>query len=166
MPAQSAARSGKQCEAERLVPEGALTEIWTSPPYNHCMFTARPDLDPALEQRFAEALSGMSYDNPNHRAVLEAEGLQRWVEPHLDGYESLARGLCATGIFQARGDRPKRDRSAYAQLKIFAKPAFVILLLIEGATHGAKASASGKMSRDTTDLRPPLRPDANKRHLP
>jgi len=34
---------------ERLVPEGALTEIWTSPPYNHCMFTARPDLEPALE---------------------------------------------------------------------------------------------------------------------
>jgi ABC-type phosphate/phosphonate transport system substrate-binding protein len=25
--------------AERLVPEGALVEIWTSPPYNHCMFT-------------------------------------------------------------------------------------------------------------------------------
>src|ERR1700730_11363489 len=30
---------------ERLVPESALTEIWTSQPYNHCMFTARPDLD-------------------------------------------------------------------------------------------------------------------------
>src|SRR5215203_2970042 len=29
---------------ERLVPEGALTEIWTSPPYNHCMFTARPEI--------------------------------------------------------------------------------------------------------------------------
>ena len=36
--------------SERLVPEGALHEIWTSPPYNHCMFTARPDLDPGLER--------------------------------------------------------------------------------------------------------------------
>src|SRR6201997_3051190 len=71
--------------SERLVPEGALSEIWTSPPYNHCMFTARPDLDPALEKRFAESLSAMNYDNPNHRAVLEAEGLRRWVVPHLDG---------------------------------------------------------------------------------
>src|SRR3979490_1393720 len=53
---------------ERLVPEGALTEIWTSRPYNHCMFTARSDLDPALEQAFAKALFGMSYDNPTHRA--------------------------------------------------------------------------------------------------
>src|SRR5215471_11081008 len=29
--------------SERLVPAGALDEIWSSPPYNHCMFTARPD---------------------------------------------------------------------------------------------------------------------------
>jgi ABC-type phosphate/phosphonate transport system, periplasmic component len=32
----------KTVVSERLVPEGALTEIWTSPGYNHCMFTARP----------------------------------------------------------------------------------------------------------------------------
>src|SRR6202045_981921 len=63
----------KAVRSERLVPEGALTEIWTSPPYNHCMFTARPDLDTELERRFAEALSGMSYDNPSHRTVLDAE---------------------------------------------------------------------------------------------
>ena len=39
-------------QRERLVPAGALSEVWTSPPFNHCMFTARPDLDPALEPRF------------------------------------------------------------------------------------------------------------------
>lgn len=90
----------KTVQVERLVPQGALTEIWTSPPYNHCMFTARPDLDPTLQQRFAEALSGMSYDNPKHRVVLEAEGLQRWVEPHLDGYESLREASARLGFFK------------------------------------------------------------------
>ncbi|HKN26478.1 MAG TPA: phosphate/phosphite/phosphonate ABC transporter substrate-binding protein [Roseiarcus sp.] len=89
--------------AERLVPEGALTEIWTSPPYNHCMFTARPDLDPALERRFADALSGMSYDNPTHRAVLDAEGLKRWVSPHLDGYASLREACLRQGFFEKAG---------------------------------------------------------------
>ncbi len=84
---------------ERLVPEGALTEIWTSPPYNHCMFTARPDLDPSLEQQFAKALSGMSYDNPSHRAVLDAEGLRRWESPHLDGYDSLRQASAQQGFF-------------------------------------------------------------------
>ncbi len=91
--------------AERLAPEGSLTEIWTSPPYNHCMFTARPDLDSTLERRFAEALFGMSYDNPNHRAVLDAEGLKRWVSPQLDGYESLRIASVRQGFFE----RPLAD---------------------------------------------------------
>lgn len=86
--------------SEHLVPEGALVEIWTSPPYNHCMFTARPDFDPALAQRFAEALSAMSYDNPRHRAVLDAEGLRRWVGPHLDGYEALREASERQGFLE------------------------------------------------------------------
>jgi phosphonate transport system substrate-binding protein len=89
----------KTVNTDRLVPEGALTEIWTSPPFNHCMFTARPDLDPSLGQRFTEALSKMTYDNPSHRAVLDAEGLRRWEVPHLDGYDSLRQAAAKQGLF-------------------------------------------------------------------
>jgi phosphonate transport system substrate-binding protein len=90
----------KTVNTDRLVPEGALTEIWTSPPFNHCMFTARPDLDPSLGQLFTEALSKMSYDNPSHRAVLDAEGLRRWEVPHLDGYDSLRQAATKQGFFE------------------------------------------------------------------
>jgi phosphonate transport system substrate-binding protein len=83
---------------ERLVPQGALTEIWTSQPYNHCMFTARSDLDPALEQQFAEALFGMSYDNPAHRPVLEAEGLRQWIAPQLEAYAQLREASTQQGF--------------------------------------------------------------------
>jgi ABC-type phosphate/phosphonate transport system substrate-binding protein len=85
---------------ERLVPDGALTDIWTSQPYNHCMFTARPDLDAFLEHRFADALSRMNYDNLSHRAVLDAEGLRRWVRPHLDGYDALREASARLGFLQ------------------------------------------------------------------
>jgi ABC-type phosphate/phosphonate transport system substrate-binding protein len=81
-----------------LVPEGALTEIWTSPPFNHCMFTARSDLDPALEQQFAKALFGMSYDNPIHRPVLEAEGLRQWITPQLEAYAELREASAQQGF--------------------------------------------------------------------
>ena len=84
---------------ERLVPEGGLREIWSSPPYNHCMFTARPDLDIEQERRFVEALSAMSYDNPIHRAILDAEGLQRWLPPHLDGYDALREAATQQEFF-------------------------------------------------------------------
>jgi phosphonate transport system substrate-binding protein len=83
---------------ERLVPEGALTEIWSSRPYNHCMFTARSDLDPALEQQFAKALFGMSYDNPTHRPVLEAEGLRQWIAPQLEAYAELRDASAQQGF--------------------------------------------------------------------
>ncbi len=85
--------------SEHLVPEGGLREIWSSPPYNHCMFTARPDLDLEQERRFVEALSAMSYDNPKHRAILDAEGLQRWLPPHLDGYAALRQAADQQGFF-------------------------------------------------------------------
>ena len=84
---------------EHLVPEGGLREIWSSPPYNHCMFTARPDLDREQERRFVEALSAMSYDNPSHREILDAEGLQRWLPPHLDGYDALREAAAQQGFF-------------------------------------------------------------------
>lgn len=84
---------------EHLLPEGGLREIWSSPAYNHCMFTARPDLDLEQQQRFAEALSAMRYDNPVHRPILEAEGLKRWLKPHLDGYAALRQAAAQQGFF-------------------------------------------------------------------
>ena len=86
--------------SERLVPEGALSEIWSSPAYNHCMFTARPDLDLERERRFADALSAMNYDNPVHRAILDAEGLQRWLPPHVEGYSALREAAAQQGFFK------------------------------------------------------------------
>ena len=73
-------------------------EIWTSPPFNHCMFTARSDLDPVLEQQFAKALFAMSLDNPTHRPVLEAEGLRQWIAPQLEAYAELREASAQQGF--------------------------------------------------------------------
>jgi len=87
-------------QSQRLVPADALREIWTSPSYNHCMFTARPDLAPSIAAQFGQALAAMSYDNPAHRAVLDAEGLKRWVDPQLAGYTSLREAASRQGMFK------------------------------------------------------------------
>ncbi|MFZ0661854.1 MAG: phosphate/phosphite/phosphonate ABC transporter substrate-binding protein [Acidobacteriaceae bacterium] len=92
--------------SERLVPEGSLREIWSSPAYNHCMFTARPGLDRERQRRFAEALSAMNYENPAHRAILDAEGLKRWLEPHLDGYAALRQAAAQQGFFKQESAEP------------------------------------------------------------
>jgi ABC-type phosphate/phosphonate transport system substrate-binding protein len=64
------------------------------------MFTARPDLDMDVEHRFVDALSAMDYQNPIHRAILEAEGLQRWLPPRLDGYDALRQAAIQQGFFK------------------------------------------------------------------
>ena len=90
----------KAVRSERLVPEGSLREVWSSPEYNHCMFTARPDLDQDRERRFSESLAAMSYDNPAHRPILEAEGLERWLPPHVEGYAALRQAAAQQGFFR------------------------------------------------------------------
>ena len=84
---------------KQIVPAGALSVVWSSPPYSHCMFTARVDLDPEIERQFTEALLKMSIDNPEHRPILEAEGLRRWIPADLDGYASLEQACRTQGFF-------------------------------------------------------------------
>lgn len=85
---------------ERLVPQGSLCEIWSSPAYNHCMFTARPDLEREQERRFVDALLTMSYETPAHRAILDAEGLKHWLQPDLDGYAELRQAAAEQGFLE------------------------------------------------------------------
>lgn len=89
-------------QAQQLIPAGALSVVWQSPPYSHCMFTARAGLEPEIERCFIDALLGMSIDNPVHRPTLEAEGLRRWIPADVNGYASLEAACRAQGFF----DRP------------------------------------------------------------
>jgi phosphonate transport system substrate-binding protein len=57
-------------------------------------------LDLALEQQFAKALFAMSYDNPTHRPVLEAEGLRRWIAPQLEAYGELREASAQQGFLE------------------------------------------------------------------
>ena len=100
MPARSAAHSGTPCGASAWCRKVRSQRSGPRGPINHCMFTARSDLDPALEQQFAKALFGMSYDNPTHRPVLEAEGLRQWIAPQLEAYAELREASAQQGFLK------------------------------------------------------------------
>ncbi len=87
-------------QAQQLVPAGAVKAIWNSPAYSHCMFTARVDLEPDLRRRFVDALLAMSFENPAHKPILEAEGLKQWITADTSGYESLQQACAAQGMFR------------------------------------------------------------------
>ena len=73
---------------EELMP-GAFEVFWESPTYSHCNFTALPTLDEERTAPWVQHLLAMDWDNPEHRPILEMEGLRRWVPPRLEGYASL-----------------------------------------------------------------------------
>lgn len=69
--------------------QGSIEAFWESPEYYHCNFTVT-DLDPGLADEWTSILLAMDWENPEHRRIMELEGLQqRWVRAQLDGYASL-----------------------------------------------------------------------------
>jgi ABC-type phosphate/phosphonate transport system substrate-binding protein len=82
---------------EELMP-GAFEVFWASPTYCHCNFTALPELPPDRVQPWVDQLLAMDWDNPQHRPILEMEGLRQWVLPQLDGYASLFAAIQEQGI--------------------------------------------------------------------
>jgi phosphonate transport system substrate-binding protein len=72
--------------------------FWTSPTYSHCNFTALAGLDPEWADLWVKHLLAMDWDVPEHRTILELEGLTRWVEPNLAGYASLFEAVAEQNI--------------------------------------------------------------------
>ena len=70
-----------------------LEVVFESEQYSHCNFTTlRPDKDPLIE-RWVNNLLKMDWEIPEHRVVLELEGLKEWKLPNLDGYKSLEMAM-------------------------------------------------------------------------
>ena len=87
----------------------------------------------------------MNYDNPTHRAVLDAEGLQRWVEPQLDGYGALREAAWRQGFFKRGSGEvappsmialPNRCELRAIEDRRQAMP--MLALPVEGAAHARR----------------------------
>jgi ABC-type phosphate/phosphonate transport system substrate-binding protein len=83
------------------VPPETLAPFWTSPPYAHCNFTVLPALDAGVAEVWTTHLLAMSWDEPEHRRILELEGLRAWVRPELDGYAALFAAVDEQGLAAA-----------------------------------------------------------------
>ena len=80
-------------QAAGHVDASRIQSVWTTPGFDHCMFDALPDFDSATAERFKAALFAMKWDHPEHRRLLELEGLREWLPPREDGYDSLRAAI-------------------------------------------------------------------------
>ena len=82
---------------DELMPD-ALQVVWTTPAYCHCNFSALDTLPAHRSDPWVERLLAMDWEVPEHRHILELEGLRRWVRPELAGYASLFDAVAEQGI--------------------------------------------------------------------
>jgi ABC-type phosphate/phosphonate transport system substrate-binding protein len=80
-------------QAAGHVDANVIEVLWTTPPFDHCMFDALPTLAKDKVERFQKALFAMRWDDPRHRRILELEGLKQWMPPREEGYASLRAAL-------------------------------------------------------------------------
>ncbi|HVY61097.1 MAG TPA: phosphate/phosphite/phosphonate ABC transporter substrate-binding protein [Planctomycetota bacterium] len=80
-------------QAAGRVDLGRLEVLWTTPPFDHCMFDGRPGLPEEKAEAFKRGLFAMRWEVPAHRRLLELEGLKEWLPPRAEGYRSLIAAL-------------------------------------------------------------------------
>jgi ABC-type phosphate/phosphonate transport system substrate-binding protein len=71
--------------------------------FDHCVFTVRQDLDLALERRWLDALFAMRYDVPEHREMMDLEGLKAWLPGRTTGFGALSAEVEAERYFDKDG---------------------------------------------------------------
>jgi ABC-type phosphate/phosphonate transport system substrate-binding protein len=73
-----------------------LVEVWTSPPFSHCVFTARKDFNKETGERFSKLMRAMDGKDPLTRVILKLEGCKKWIaagKEAREGYSDLLKAL-------------------------------------------------------------------------
>jgi ABC-type phosphate/phosphonate transport system substrate-binding protein len=71
----------------------SLTQIWTSPPFSHCVFTAAKGFDKDSAQRFTQLMTEMDPKDSTTADVMRLEGTRKWLPGSPDGFASLVDAL-------------------------------------------------------------------------
>ena len=74
--------------------------IATTDRYDHCVFAVRADFDAATETRWLDVLYRMDYSNPEHRTMMDMEGLKKWEPGRTTGFAALEEAVNQLHFFQ------------------------------------------------------------------
>jgi phosphonate transport system substrate-binding protein len=83
------------------IDNNAMVIVGETERFDHCVFTVRPDLDPAAEKVWLDALFAMRYDNPAHREMMDLEGLKAWLPGRTTGFGPLTAAVDTERFFTA-----------------------------------------------------------------
>ena len=71
----------------------SLMSLATTHPFDHCNFTVRMDFPAERESNWLDVLFRMRYENPDHRKMMDMEGLKAWLPGRTTGYRELTEAV-------------------------------------------------------------------------
>lgn len=78
---------------EGTLDPGTTRVLATTPPFDHCNFTARADTPEEHIKPFLDELLAMKFDDPAVRVYMELEGLKKWMPGRTTGYAQLEKAV-------------------------------------------------------------------------
>jgi phosphonate transport system substrate-binding protein len=88
--------------ADGTVDPGRYRILATTDQFDHCVFAVREDFPPEVERRWLDVLFSMSYQNPDHRRMMDLEGLKEWLPGRTSGFGPLGEAVERQHFFESR----------------------------------------------------------------
>jgi phosphonate transport system substrate-binding protein len=85
---------------QQKVDPGKVSVFHTTPPYVDYVWTARGDLDPGLQEKITAAFLKLSYDNPEHRRLLDLHRTKKYIKANDADWKGTEEAAIAAGLLK------------------------------------------------------------------
>lgn len=82
------------------IDEKQIVCIEKTPYFDHCIFTVREDFPLERLKVWEETLFKMDYNNPEHKEMMDMEGLKQWVSGRTSGFAQLHEAVERFNFFK------------------------------------------------------------------
>ena len=79
--------------SDGTIDSGEYRVLATTDKFDHCVFTVRAGFSNDAEKLWLDSLFSMSYDDPNHREMMDLEGLKAWLPGRTTGFGPLGEAV-------------------------------------------------------------------------
>lgn len=86
--------------ADGTVDPASVAVLSTTERFDHCNFTVPPGADAARIDRWMRVLLAMDYADPEHREMMDLEGLKAWLPGRTSGYAALEDAVREQRFFE------------------------------------------------------------------
>jgi len=86
--------------ADGTVDPARVRVLTTTAPFDHCNFTVTGALAPEHAEQWTRVLLSMDYTDPEHREMMDLEGLKAWLPGRTSGYAALEAAVKEQRFFE------------------------------------------------------------------